>query len=94
MRGMILRRSGRPLFYDRQTQTPALIYAQTGPDRMAQCRMQSLPDGRLWVFYEELDGSGRIANPARRIRNLRPPPSFTISPNGVESHGRIRLPRK
>jgi hypothetical protein len=75
------------LFYDRQTQTPALIYAKTGPDRMPHCRVQSLPDGRLWLFYEELDGSGRIADPARRIRNLRPPPSFTISANGVAAHG-------
>jgi hypothetical protein len=75
------------LFYDKQTQTPALIYAKTGPDRMALCRLQSLPDGRLWVIYEELDGSGRIADPVRRIKNLRPPPSFTIRGNGVESHG-------
>jgi hypothetical protein len=75
------------LFFDRQTQTPALIYARTGPDRMPHCRLQSLPDGRLWLFYEELDGSGRIADPARRIRNLRPPPSFTISSNGVAAHG-------
>lgn len=75
------------LFYDRQTQVPALISAKTGPDRMALCRVQSLPDGRLWLFYEELDGSGRIADPARRIRNLRPPPSFTIGSHGVASHG-------
>ena len=75
------------LFQDQQTQTPALIHAKTGPDKLAQCRAQSLPDGRLWLIHEELDGSGRIADPVRRIRNLRPPPSFTISSNGVASHG-------
>jgi len=63
------------LFYDRQTQVPASIEAKTGPDKAQLCRVRTLPDGRMVLFYRDREGTVNA-----------PPPSFTITSSSIAAH--------
>jgi len=72
------------LFFDKQTQVPALINTTIGPNRCLNCKLDSTQQNQVRVVYGE---SERPDVQTRMPSFTGPPFSFAINPNGVHPSG-------
>jgi hypothetical protein len=82
------------LFYDRQTQVTASIFAETGSDRSLFCVLTSGQHNQVRLFHALIDPSNRVDNPSNMARGVVSKSAIEINSNGNISPGQNPLATK